>query len=225
MRDKQTNYTKLKKLAVNDGMALFGACDITSIRKQFLLPAETAEKFHTGISIGYRLSEGVLSTLTDAPNQLYYFHYQRANLLLDHTALKLCGLIQNKGFSAFPVPASQVIDWDKQYGVVSHREIARLAGHGWYGRNNLLVNPLYGSNVRFTSVLTDMPLKMNKEIKGNCGTCQACVSVCPSHAISQDGFDIKLCREKLIEFTKTKRIGQMICGVCIKACNGRSNIS
>ncbi|MEI8218060.1 MAG: hypothetical protein WCG51_03315 [Elusimicrobiota bacterium] len=216
----QKNYTALKDLAHREGMALFGVADILPIRDSFLLPENTIKKFPFGISLGFRLSRSVLDTVVDMPNQIYYFHYQRTNILLDQTALKITAWIQNQGFDAFPIPASQVMDWEKQLGSVSHREIARLAGHGWYGRNNLMVNPRYGSHVRYVSILTDAPLTTDSAIPGNCGTCRQCVEICPASAIADTGFDREACHVKLKEFTKIQRIGQMICGVCVKACTG-----
>jgi len=218
---KIENYGKLKKFVLNEGMALFGVADIEQVKNDFQLPAEIAAKHTAGISLGFRLSGSVLETLSNAPNQIYYFHYQRTNLLLDHAALKLTALIQSKGYSALPVPASQVIHWEKQLGTVNHREIARLAGLGWYGRSNLLVTPDYGSQVRLATVLTDMPLKFDSPLKAGCGSCEACVAACPSGAISRDNFNLQLCREKLKDFMKTEKIGQMICGLCVRACKGK----
>jgi epoxyqueuosine reductase QueG len=218
---KTENYRKLKKLVLNEGMAVFGAADIARAKKDFQLPEELSAKFTAGVSIGFRLSGSVLETLEAAPNQLYYFHYQRVNLLLDGAALKLTALIQSKGYRAFPVPASQVIHWKKQLGTVSHREIARLAGLGWYGRSNLLINPDFGSQLRLATVLTDMPLKFDSPIKGECGSCEMCVPACPSGAIGRKTFNLELCREKLKGFMKTEKIGQMICGLCVKVCKGK----
>ena len=112
-------------------------------------------------------------------------------------------------------------DWNKQTGVLSHREFARLAGHGWYGKNNLLVNPDYGSQVRYATVLTDFPLKTDSPVNGSCGNCTLCIDACPANAISENSFNLELCSLKLKEFMKTRGIGQMICGVCIKACKGK----
>ncbi|MGA2091042.1 MAG: hypothetical protein ABSH12_06240 [Endomicrobiales bacterium] len=219
---QKNNYTALKDLALREGMALFGVADVTPIRETFLLPETIIRKFPRGISLGFRLSRSVLETIVDMPNQIYYFHYQRANMLIDQTALKISSWIQCQGHDALPIPASQIMDWDKQLGSVSHREIARLAGHGWYGRNNLMVNPLYGSQVRYVTILTDIPLTTDTEITNTCGACRRCVDGCPAAAISDNGFDRNACHLKLKEFTKIQRIGQMICGVCVKACNGTS---
>ena len=209
---------QLETLALSEGMALFGVADITSARDGFIIPEALKPKFGRAVSIGYALSKSILETVEGMPNQIYYFHYQRANILLDQTCLKLSSLIEKLGFNAFPIPASQVIDWKLQLGSVSHREIARLAGHGWYGKNNLLVNKSFGSRVRYATILTDMPLEADKPAEGSCGECRQCVSACPAKAILEGGFDRDACHAKLKDFSKIQGIGQMICGVCIKEC-------
>ncbi|OGS19751.1 MAG: hypothetical protein A2219_04760 [Elusimicrobia bacterium RIFOXYA2_FULL_50_26] len=220
MNVTDTYYDELKRFALGEGMALFGVADVSGKGDKFLLPPAVSGALSRGISIGYRLSGMALETIEGAPNQIYYFHYQRVNILLDQTALKLCGLIHSKGYNALPVPASQVIDWERQLGTVSHREVARLAGLGWYGRNNLLVNARFGSQVRYATILTDMPLACDAPTDESCGTCRACLSSCPANAIGDNEFKLALCRDKLKEFTKIQKIGQMICGVCVKACRG-----
>jgi len=217
------NYEELKAVALTEGITLFGAADIRPIRETFLIPNNVAARFDYAVSLGYRLARGVLDTITGAPNQIYYFHYQRANILLDQTCLKMTAAIQMKGCDALPVPASQVIDWDKQLGTLSHREIARRAGHGWYGRNNLLVNPRFGSQVRYATVLTDLPLTVDAPVESTCGSCRACRDVCPAQAITETEFRRDACHRKLKEFMKTEKIGQMICGVCLQVCPGSGN--
>jgi len=223
MNDNE-RYETLKKTALGEGMALFGIADVTAARKDFIIPGNVSSKFDRGISMGFQLSRSILETVEGMPNQIYYFHYQRANILLDQTALKIMSLIQKEGYEAFPIPASQVIDWQKQLGSVSHREIARLAGHGWYGRNNLLVNKNFGSRVRYVTVLTDMPLAADKPSAEDCGACGLCLSLCPAGALSEKGFDREACHLKLKEFSKIQGIGQMICGVCIRACPGKAPV-
>jgi len=217
------NYNELKNLALGEGMALFGVADISSARGGFLIPEAIRNQFACAISLGFGLSRPIVETVEGMPNLHYYFHYQRANILLDQTALKVASLIQKKGYNAFPIPASQIVDWKLQLGSVSHREIARLAGHGWYGKNNLLVNGTYGSGVRYVTALTDMPLDTDKPLEGSCGACALCIDACPAKAIREDGFDRDACHAKLKEFSKIQGIGQMICGVCIKACPSKGN--
>lgn len=221
--NSKENYQALQRTAFAEGITLFGVADVRDISKDFLIPPETAGQFPYAVSMGIRLSRSILKTIMDAPNQAYYFHYQRVNILLDQTAIKITSAIQKEGFDAYPVPASQISDWDKQLGALSHREIARRAGLGWYGRNNLLVNEFHGAQVRYATVLTDMPLPADKPVQGGCGACRACVSVCPAGAITEKGFDREACHTKLKEFTKTQKIGHMICGVCVKACGRKTS--
>jgi epoxyqueuosine reductase QueG len=223
--NEKQHYDQLKELAFREGMVLFGVADVQEARKEFYLPPEATCNLDRAVSIGFRLSNAVLSTINDMPNQLYYFHYQRANILLDQTSLKIMSWIQDKGYNALPVPASQISDWEKQLGAVSHREIARRAGLGWYGRNNLLVNARYGSHVRYATILTDMPLPTDAPTEENCGNCTACIPLCPAQAISKEnGYQLEKCHTKLKEFMKIQRIGQMICGVCVKVCRGKQGL-
>lgn len=218
MEIQKENYKRLKEFVYHLGAAAFGVADLKDIRKNFLLPKEVTDNLIYGISFGVSLSRKILETIKDRPNHLYYFHYQRTNILIDTIALRVADSIQKEGFDAMPIPASQLADWENQFGHVSHREVAFHAGIGWWGRNNLIVNENHGALLRFGSVLTNFPLVTDKPVENGCGECRACVEICPARAISENGFDKGLCREKLKEFMKTEKIGQMICGVCVKAC-------
>jgi epoxyqueuosine reductase QueG len=164
----------------------------------------------------------VLREIKDQPTKLYFHHYRTLNALLDQLALRTVNFIQAKGFLALPIPASQIIDWQNQKAHLSHKKIGYLAGLGWIGRNNLLVNKSLGSQFRLATILTDMPLKTDKPVKDSCGRCRACVTVCPSGSIKENpaDFDHIKCFEKLKEFQKLRLVDQYICGVCVNACKG-----
>ncbi|MCJ7812331.1 hypothetical protein MUP95_03305, partial [bacterium] len=149
-------------------------------------------------------------------------HYRQANNLLDKIAFILSQHIVEKGYRALPIPASQVVDWESQKGHVSHRVIAEAAGLGWRGRNNLLVNRVYGSQIRLVSILTDYPLVVHSPVNDQCGECTACVSACPAGALgtTPDEYDFDKCYGLLTEFSKKRGIGVHICGICVKACPG-----
>jgi epoxyqueuosine reductase QueG len=144
------------------------------------------------------------------------------NAALDQAALKLANYIQKKGYLALPIPASQIVDWEKQTAHLAHKKIGYLAGLGWIGKNNLLVNKNFGSQFRLVTVLTDMPLETDKPTKENCGGCHLCVKVCPAGAIAEDAksFDFLRCFAKLKEFQKQHLVDQYICGVCVNLCKG-----
>ncbi len=175
-----------------------------------------------GICFGYRLNDAVIEGIVDHPTRTYQYHYRQVNLLLDHIGLRLASYIQELGFRVFPVPSSQVVSWDGLAGHLSHRVVGRLAGFGWIGKNNLLVNPEYGSRVRYATVLTDMALPYDSPIEGGCGSCQRCMVACPGGAIGDEtaAFDLEKCVEAINRVRKVANIGSHICGICVKACKG-----
>ena len=135
-----------------------------------------------------------------------------------HTLKAVAGTV---GHQAMAVPASQIIAHDPMRGLLSHRLVGWAAGLGWWGRNNLLVNPRFGSQMRYVTVLTDAELEPDEPLEADCGDCVACVEVCPAGAIQveRDQFDLARCKAKLDEFGKLPYISQHICGVCLKACS------
>lgn len=221
--DKKENYRRLKKFCLAQGLDLFGVAGITGVRDDFALSKGVLEKLDRAISLGVRLSGAVLEDICGAPSRLYFHHYRSVNTFLDQAALKVYNYIQKKGYLALPIPASQILDWQKQTAHISHKKIGYLAGLGWIGRNNLLVNKVFGSRMRLVSVLTDMPLAQDAPVKDNCGSCRLCIEACPCGAIKEGPleFEHTLCFEKLKEFQKQRLVDQYICGVCVKACAGK----
>jgi epoxyqueuosine reductase QueG len=222
MTEEKKNYEDLKKFALDLGISLFGVADITGIRDEFLLDEEVKKRFDRGISMGKRLVDGVLEEIKDRPTRLYFHHYRQLNFFLDRAAFLLSSRIQELGYDALPIPASQILDWENQRAHLSHKKVGHLAGLGWMGRSNLLVNPDCGARFRLVTVLTDMPLEAGSPLRDGCGECMECLYVCPAQAIKEkrEDFDHRACFEKLKEFRKKGIVGQHICGVCVKACSG-----
>ena len=217
------NHSVIESLCRQWGISLFGVADLRSFRREdLLLSAEMIDRHPFAISAGYHLSDAILGEIEDRPTPLYFQHYQRVNILLDTIGLILNSTIQDLGYQAIPIPASQIVDWEKQRGHLSHKHVAQAAGIGWIGRNNLLVNKRHGARVRLLTVLTNLPLQINAPSTGDCGSCRACLSVCPAGAIKEqkEDFDHIRCYEQLKVFSKTLRFSHHICGVCIKACRG-----
>ncbi len=221
--DKNKNYLNLKKFCQNAGTDLFGVADIKAIKNEFALSKDLLKKLNAAICLGVRLSKATLEEITNAPTRLYFHHYRTLNSFLDQLALKVTSYIQKKGHLALPIPASQILDWQKQTAHLAHKKIGVFAGLGWIGRNNLLVNKGFGSQFRLVTILTDMPLKVNKPVKENCKACRLCIEICPAGAIKENpvDFDHIKCFEKLKEFQKQRLVDQYICGVCVNACKGR----
>ncbi|UCD71902.1 MAG: epoxyqueuosine reductase [Syntrophobacterales bacterium] len=217
------NYESLKGLSHDLGALLFGVARVEALRESFLsLSSQGIERLPYAISLGVHLSDRILEDIQDGPTPLYFFHYQRVNIFLDEVALRITFQIQNQGFDALPIPASQVIDWEGQRGHLSHKHVAKEAGLGWIGRNNLLINPKFGARIRLVTILTDIPLTIDEPIKRDCGRCRNCIPVCPAGAIVKEPleFDHIGCYEWIKAFCRKHNIRQNICGLCIKVCPG-----
>ncbi len=202
----------------------FGIADMSCYGEEITGVGDVAtNELPFAVSFGIVLSVGVLNTLKDGPTQLYLHHYRQLNYRLDMIGYFLGRSIEREGFRAIPFAASQVVDWQRQRGHINHKKVGVMAGLGWIGRNNLLVHPLFGSQVRYNTVLTDMPLQASRELGRDCGSCMACVAACPAGAIrtERSEFDHQGCYEMLSRFRKERNIGHHICGVCVKICGGK----
>ena len=225
MNEKQDNFNELALIARRLGAAAFGVADVGRMKADGLKPpVEELMKYPYGVSVGFRLSDALMETLVNGPTTTYRYHYRQVNAHLDRIALELCDAIQAKGYDAFPVPSSHIVDWEKNTGDLSHKWVAHYAGLGWFGLNNLLINPKYGARMRYVTVMTDMPLITGEPHKGSCEDCTDCISVCPASAIknSRDDFNLEACDAQLKIFRDKWKIGQQICGLCIKACKGNA---
>ncbi len=214
--------TSLESFCLTEGADLFGIADMARAGAPDSISEHLRPALHRAISLGVRLSSAVLADIDAAPTRLYFHHYKTTNVFLDQLALKVTHFLERRGFRALAVPASQILDWQRQTAHLSHKHIGRLAGLGWIGRNNLLVNKKLGSQFRLATVLTDMPLAADEPLQDDCGVCRACVSLCPASAIAETpgAFDHQKCFLQLKEFQRQKLTDQYICGVCVKACRG-----
>ncbi len=219
---------ELEEFSRSLGANLFGVCLRERVDDKFFgISEEVYKDLPFVISIGVRLSSRILEEIVDRPTRLYFFHYQRTNILLDTLAIRLANHIQEKGYNAMPIPASQIVDWENQRAHLSHKHVAVSAGLGWIGRNNLFVCEEYGAQVRLVSVVTDIPLEPGTPIEKDCGSCKACINVCPCGAIKEDPeeFDHLGCFNYIREICRKVNLGrQYICGVCVKACKGKRSL-
>jgi len=222
MTEERERTDRLREYCRDLGFSLFGAADVRAVRDEFLLGGSLKTKFDRAVSVGLKVLDAVLEDIADRPTPLYFHHYRQLNFFLDRGALLLANHIEGLGFEALPIAASQIVDWENQKAHVSHKKIGILAGLGWIGRNNLLVNPELGSRFRLVTVLTNMPLETGAQVDFSCGACRACLAPCPALAIHDKpgDFDHRACYQKLDEFRKKHVASQHICGVCVKACRG-----
>ena len=217
----QELQNQLKTLARSLGADAIGFC---------ALPASPIDGLPTlthAVSIAVKLSDAVLQTIENAPSFMYFQHYRTANALLDSIAFRLSRAIEETGFSAFPVAASQSLGKNNPYrGVIAHKTAAVLSGLGFVGKSGLFLSTDFGSKVRLATILTNAPLQSELPvIENGCGECQICKNACPASAIfgekpTADGnrnFDPEKCSQYMKEHFQDIGRGS-VCGVCIKVC-------
>lgn len=219
---RQTN--QLKERCKAFGADIIGIADM-----KLYIGNDSFAEFPFAVSIAVRLDDRTVNEIHDQPTADYADHYRSVNNRLDGIADKVSSYITELGYNAKKVPASQIVDEKDLKGSISHKAVARLAGLGWQGKSLLIVNEKFGPRFRLVTVLTNMPLLVDKQVKNRCGGCTLCTKFCPSQAIKnvntvtyyktrEEAVDIKRCYSKLVEFKALEGVNATVCGVCVKVC-------
>ncbi|HEY9059774.1 MAG TPA: 4Fe-4S double cluster binding domain-containing protein [Pseudobacteroides sp.] len=191
-------------------------------------------KYPYAITVGIRLSDAIIDEIDDKPTFTYFSHYRSVNFFIDQLTLKIMLFLQEKGYKAYTVPASQSIpDAAVPYsGVFPHKTGAVLSGLGWIGKNGLFIHSKYGPAARLGTVLTDLEVECsNDTILSQCGECNKCVKACPAYALTGNEWQIGMDRSDIVDAQACstymnknfKHIGRgSVCGICINVCPYRN---
>lgn len=77
---------------------------------------------------------------------------------------------------------------------VLEKPLAQKAGLGWIGKHSNLINKDAGSWFFLGELYTDLPLPADTPAEPHCGTCSACMDICPTQAIvAPYQVDARLC--------------------------------
>ncbi len=191
-----------------------------------------------GVSIGIALPSSLVKRLPSGEAiSEYGEEYDRLNEKLDAICLSAAAYIREKGYRALPQTiafvsrqrAENKTDSNPGRALLPHKTVAALSGMGWISKSSLLITPEYGSALRLTSLLTEMPLNaVTAEYACRCGDCTLCVDACPGHAIKNRTWDVFADRDDLIDFSKCRTVtlsrGQPYnrtsgtCGICVAVC-------
>ncbi|MTI68681.1 MAG: 4Fe-4S ferredoxin [Firmicutes bacterium] len=91
------------------------------------------------------------------------------------------------------------------------RPLAVSANLGEWGRNGLVVNEKYGSNLLFAATFTNAPFDTqnnNNNLK-HCNDCKKCISSCPNNAFENNRFHFLRCLPYALKG----------CSECLKNCS------
>ena len=66
---------------------------------------------------------------------------------------------------------------------VLEKALAEQSGLGWIGKHTLLLDRSAGSWFFLGEIYVDIPLPVDAPVTGHCGSCNACIEVCPTQAI------------------------------------------
>jgi epoxyqueuosine reductase len=113
-------------------------------------------------------------------------------------------------------------------GPVLERDHAAEAGIGWHGKSTMLIDPKLGTWFFLAEILTTLELPPDPPQQDRCGTCERCMTACPTGAItSPHRLDARRCISYLTIELKTSiplefrpLIGDRIfgCDACLDAC-------
>jgi epoxyqueuosine reductase len=223
-------YEELMHLLTGLGASFAGFSDVSG---------KTAASFsalHYAVTIGIRLSDAIIDEIADKPTYTYFHHYRTVNAALDQIALRGVMFIQQCGYDAVAVPASQTVNdaQDPYMGIFPHKTAAVMAGLGSIGRNGLFLHREYGPRVRLATILTDMPLISDRSGTAGqspCVGCDLCVRACPAMALTGRDWHDGISRDEIVDAkacsdymnSRFKHIGRgSVCGICIKVCPART---
>lgn len=224
---------KIKMLTEN--MKNWGTSKIgfSYVSKQ--LPDEL-KHLKSAITVMVRLSDQIIDDIKNEPTHTYFHHYRTVNFLIDQITLKTTLLLQDCGYYAMAIPASQTVKTGKERytAVFQHKTAATRAGLGWIGKNGLLITPEFGPRIRMGTVLTDMELPYGEPIEeSRCGECMECVKNCPAMALHGANWKAGMERKVIVDahacstymHDEYRHIGRgSVCGICIKSCPVGSKI-
>jgi epoxyqueuosine reductase len=113
-------------------------------------------------------------------------------------------------------------------GPILERDYAAEAGIGWHGKSTMLIDERLGTWFFLAEVLTTLELSPDSATKDRCGTCERCMTACPTGAITgPHRLDARRCISYLTIELKSSiplefrpLIGDRIfgCDDCLNAC-------
>lgn len=171
------------------------------------------------VVIGYHVWDDILELAIEKDEEWVYPGYFPLSVL----AQAVTNHLEMNGYKAVSA-----------YGL-SYKRLAQLAGFGNYGKNALIINPIYGPWIRLAAILTNAEMVADKSFEQDlCGDCENCLKACPAGALTPYKVDDSKClvgvhltdkekfekNEKLIKYEPSlTKNSHLMCVKCQKACH------
>lgn len=123
------------------------------------------------------------------------------------------------------------LDLPYHMGVDNHphdeRLAAVLAGVGFFGKNQLIINQDLGSYMFLGIVFIDIKLEheFRLDVTDDCGTCRRCIDACPTQALDEGSYDVNKCMSHFNQAKKiltpdeiTSNVSLFGCDICQMVC-------
>lgn len=134
----------------------------------------------------------------DVPNQAIIARYARGrdyHKIMRSRLKTLANRIHEKLKSDYPQFADDFVFRPfSDSAPIFERPLAEQAGLGWTGKHTLLINKQGGSFFVLGELFTSLPLPADEPVQSHCGSCSACMDICPTGAIvGVQEIDARLC--------------------------------
>ncbi|QOX62437.1 epoxyqueuosine reductase [Anoxybacterium hadale] len=134
----------------------------------------------------------------DIASREWALAYEETNGMFLKLNEHLIASLAGKGVRAAVSPETRTFDRETLISNWSHRHMARAAGLGSFGLNNMLITK-QGCCGRFHSLVTNLDVVPDSpDAQEYClykknGSCGICIKRCPAGALSVEGYDRKKC--------------------------------
>jgi len=211
----ELNSEIVKEYGLKAGANLVGIADSKnfSLAPEGYKPSDNLEGCRSVIVLGVSFPKEVLK------NTVEYTECRNSMLTkMTEMAKVVAKQIAAAGYKAKAISASGG-KWvnGNQFGFISLKHAAELAGLGIVTRNYLLTNSEYGNLLWFSAVLTDAELIPDKKAKYSfCNKCSKCIEACPSGALNNPSvFGKKECSKF---YTIENKKFLIKCAICREVC-------